>query len=209
MFVDKMTSLTSRQHWRRARAATIRKERTIIAYIQSKHSKIYQEAVGFYTKLNNKYPSKHDLRKLPEFYELAHHVDTNITEGFQDTMELRIPLLACNTPDTSALQEDPSTPDTPALQEDPSTPDTPALQKDPSTPDTLALQEDPSTPDTPALQGDMDVQELGECVQLGELDQDIIDKIVADLQNDPNIYSIFEDIQVDELTPLESELLSY
>ena len=213
-----MNSLTSRQVWRRDRAATIRQERTITAYIKAKYPKIYGEAANFYNALNKRYPHKFDLRKLPEFHALCLDIPSkkskywtkeypnipegsafqdnmerteeypNITEdsGFQDNMELRIQLLPYNTVQGS---EDTTTS---------------TLQ---GSEDTTTLQGSEDTT-TPTLQGS-EVPEPAQFVQLGEIDHDTIDKIVADLQNDPDIYNFFEDIEVEQLSPLEAELLLY
>ena len=106
-------------------------------------------------------------------------------------MELRIPLLVNNTPeDTQTVQ---GSEDTQTVH---------------GSEDTQTVQ---GSEDTQTVQGseDMEVQapEQAQFVQLGEIDKGIIDKIVADLQNDPDIHNFFEDIEVEQLSPLEAELL--
>ena len=56
--------------WRRELAAKARQDRTIVAYLQLKRPDSYNEAVEYYNSLNQKYPSKLDLRKTEEFHAL-------------------------------------------------------------------------------------------------------------------------------------------
>ena len=59
-----------KKSWRRELAAKARQDRTIVAYLQLKRPEAYNEAVEYYNSLNQKYPSKLNLRKTDEFYAL-------------------------------------------------------------------------------------------------------------------------------------------
>ena len=211
-----MASLTPRQIWRRDRSATIRQERTITGYIRAKYPEIYSEAVNVYNVLNKNHPNKFDLRKLPEFREKCQDSSSkkypNIPQGyteedpnkvqedpnkFRDTMELRIPLLP-NTA-TTTLQASGDLQDTATLQASGDLQDTV----------TSTLQASGDLQDQPFTPTGSEVPEPAQCVQLGEIEQDLVDKIVADLENDPDIYRFFENIDVEQLSPLEAELLLY
>ena len=179
---------TSRILWRRARAAKTREDRTVNEYIKIKHPEIYQEAVDFYDKLNAKYPYKGDLRKLSEFYKLS--ADMRKAKSYTDNMVLRIPLLACDKP-----VEDTPVEDTPTVEDTP-VEDTPTVEDTP-------VEDTPTVEDTPVE------DTTAAFVQLGPIDNDVIDKIVAELQGDADICNFFESMDVDQLTPLEEELLMY
>ena len=213
-----MTTLTARQAWRRARTATVREERTITAYIRAKYPKIYCEAANFYNALNERHPHKADLRKLPEFHALTLDIPSKktkkyatkeypyIPEGFTnqenteqtkenpnmtDNMQLRIELLQMQASKVQESAEDTTTPQASEVQESAEDTTTPQASEDTTTPQAS------------------EVQEPASYLELGEIDYDTIDKIVRDLQNDPEILNFFEDIEIDQLSPLEAELLIY
>ena len=194
--------------WRRAQAAKTREERTITAFIKGKHPEVYHEAAAFYNELNRRYPSKNDLRKVPEFQSLTLNVpvqttkywkkeypDINVALPFKDTLELRIPLLnktAEDTPTPEPVQFCVVEEGTATTAEDtPTTTTTPT----PEPVQFCVVEEGTVTTTTP------------EPVQLGDIDNDIIEKIIADLQKDADLQSIFDDMDLDEVSPLEHELL--
>ena len=193
--------------WRRAQAAKTREERTITAFIKAKHPEVYHEAAAFYNVLNRRYPNKNDLRKTPEFHSLTLNVpvqttkywkkeypDINVALPFKDTLELRIPLLNKTAEDTPEPVQicvvEEGTPTT--------TEDTPTTTTTP-TPEPVQFcvveGEGTATTTTP------------EPIQLSDIDNDIIEKIIADLQKDTDLQSIFDDMDLDEVSPLEHELL--
>ena len=225
-----MASTSSRLLWRRARDAKNREDRTVNEYIKIRHPEIYREAVGFYEKLDAKYPHKGDLRKLPEFYQLS----TRIFKPKTKSMVLRIPLLSCDksvqdtTVQEPAVIDQDTTVQEPAamdqdtidrivedttVQEEPAAIDQDTTVQEPAAMDQDTIDrivEDTTVQEEPAaIDQDTTVQEPAAFAELGAIDQDTIDQIVADLQNDPDIYNIFEYIEVDQLSPLETELLLY
>ena len=56
-----------RSQRRKTRRNEIRRDSLIVEYIQHKHKHIYSEAHHFYTTLNNRHPTKYDLRKTQEY----------------------------------------------------------------------------------------------------------------------------------------------
>ena len=201
-----MNAKESRNLWRRAQAAKTREERTITAYIKSKHPELYHEAATFYNELNEKYPNKSDLRKVPEFHTLMSRVpvqtpipkywkkeypDININVGsplnkkFKDNLELRIPLL----PNKTAEEDTATTAE--------------------------QIEADTTTTPDPVQFCEIITDHAGLGATLNEeIHGDIIDKIVADLQKDPELQAFFADTDIDidididipENSPLEQEL---
>ena len=62
-----MVSMERKNIWRRQEANRVREARVMIGYIQFKHPDVYNEAMEFYTDLNERYPNKKDLRRTNEF----------------------------------------------------------------------------------------------------------------------------------------------
>ena len=188
-----MNSKQLRQEWRRAQAAKVREERIITAYVKANHPEIYNNAAVFYNKLNEKYPKKHDLRKVKDFKTLLSDnspkpqkyqektfpsITVNAQPTFTDCIQLRIPLLSVEDIVPAAT--------TPVLP----------VQSPPVA----------TTTPEPAQFCTIEKEDL---VHFAEIDDDAINQIVADLQNDPFIHTFFEDMEIDELSPLEAELLMW
>ena len=204
-----MASTSSRVLWRRARDAKTREDRTVNEYIKIRHPEIYREAVGFYEKLDAKYPNKGDLRKLPEFYQLS----TRIFKPKTKSMVLRIPLLSCDKSVQDTTVQEPAVIDQDTTVQEPAAMDQDTTVQEPAAMDQDTIDrivEDTTVQEEPvAMDQDTTVQEPAAFAELGPIDQDTIDQIVVDLQNDPDIYNFFEHIELDQLSPLETELLSY
>ena len=121
-----------KNRWRRAQNAKIREERVIAGYVEIKHPNIYKEAAGFYNMLNQKYPSKCDLRKTNEYEclkmpmageiikkyyvrksypNIKKTVDVethNPIKNYNDNLQLKIPLMSHNTAKTAVSTQDPT-----------------------------------------------------------------------------------------------------
>ena len=206
-----MNAIQARVMWRRATAARTREERTITAYLQKKHPEIYAEASAFYNHLNKLYPTKGDLRKVPEFKtlswgkhgKLSKYVKTeypNIpvskTTEFRDNLQLEIELLPLEETPTTSTQ----------LVENP----VPEPAQFCVLEEGTATMPDTTTSSDPVQIGEEIINTLSDPIQIGEIDEEIINQIIADLQKDPDIQNIFDDIlDVDEVTPLEAELLMW
>ena len=83
--MERKAFLVKRREQDRKRKEQARQERLMVGYINVKYPLIYKEAKGFYNKVNNLYPDKHDLLKTARFKELQHGT-------IKDNMLLRIPL---------------------------------------------------------------------------------------------------------------------
>ena len=215
-----MNSKELRQEWRRAQAAKVREERIITAYVKAKHPEIYNNAAVFYNKLNEKYPKKYDLRKVKEFKTLLSDnspkpqkyqektfpsITVNAQPTFTDCIQLRIPLLpvedivpAATTPVQSPPVATATTPVLPVQSPPVATATTPVLP----------VQSPPVATTTPEPAQFCTI-EKEDLVHFAGIDDDVINQIVADLQNDPFIHTFFEDMEIEELSPLEAELLMW
>ena len=230
--------LSSRQVWRRQIAEETRRDRTMNEYVRIKYPKIYKESLNVYETMSNKYPNKHDIRKLPEFYQICHGHSTNPNmvqsdagdKQFQDNMVLNIQLMqrqttsqkqTTSTPQdaTTVLNTTTSTPQdaTTVLNTTTSTPHdaTTVLNTTTSTPQdaTTMLNTTMSTPHdaTTMLNTTMSTLQgsgAGD-LQLDSLDQTVVDMIIEELQYDQDLNNFFESINVEHLSPLEAELLLY
>ena len=66
--MDQDIVITDRKNlWRRNETIRVRENRIVKAFVETKYPQIYREAMVFYNKLNEKYPTKNDLRKTDEF----------------------------------------------------------------------------------------------------------------------------------------------
>ena len=68
--LSKMASAQRKERYmnnRRERISKARQALLMNEYIQTKHFEIYREAAEYYNELNEKYPTKRDLRKCTEF----------------------------------------------------------------------------------------------------------------------------------------------
>ena len=199
----------SRLNWRRAQAARVREDRIITAYLKAKHPGIYNDAASFYNELNQKYPNKHDLRKVKEFKELltwnplepqGEHMEKRfpnipVQPTFTDRFQLRIPLLQVQ----STVQLPPVEDNVPATQVQSTVQLPPVEDNVPVTPVQLP-QATPVQSPPPAI-------EKEDLVHITEMGDDMLNKIVCDLQNDPFIHDFFDNMEINELSPLEAELL--
>ena len=168
---------------RQKEVSRVRMNRIINGYIEIKHPEIYEEAKAFYSKLNMLYPKKKDLRKTYEYSLFAtgsrdnkYKYNRASQEEISDKMVLEIPLM-----DMSGV---PTVPPTviPAIAADIPT-DAPAIP-------TVA----------PTV-----IPDIGAELTLPVVPDNIIDGIITELRQDPEICNFFDDILNDE-TPLESEL---
>ena len=186
-----MNAKEERLMWRRAQAAKVREERTITAYIQAKHPEIYSKAATFYNQLNKRYPNKSDLRKVKEFqallsanpvqpskYHKKEYPNITVNVGPVFTDSLQLRIPLLSAEDTLAATTTP-----------------------------IQSPEITTTPEPAQFCVIEEATAMSDPVQFGEMDDDIINKIVADLQKDPDIQNIFDDMDLEEVTPLEAELL--
>ena len=154
------------------------------------------------------------------------NITVNVQPTFTDCLQLRIPLLSpvqlppvspvqpspvspVQLPPVSPVQPPPVSPVQPSpvspVQLPPVSPVQPPPVSPVQLPSVSPVQQPPVSPvPEPALFCTIEKEGL---IHIPEIDDDVINKIVADLQNDPFIHDFFEDMEIEELTPLESELL--
>ena len=243
---------------RRQAAAKARQDRTIVAYIELKCPEAYNEAVGYYNTLNQRYPTKLDLRKTEEFHALKASVSgqplikkktkktyvkttfpsmktmatENTTKGnlINDNMELKIELISPSTtsePYDKATQDDIPTQEIEQLMAE--------LKKDPllasffTSTHNLPPIETPAencidiTPNITEVIPEPPIETPVEsCIDITPsiteaIPQGIVDEIISDLEKEPDLESIFNEmdigmdieigIEIPETSPLEQELL--
>ena len=223
-----MNNNVRKNRWRRAEAAKKREERVITGYVQMKHPEIYKEAAGFYNLLNEKYPSKLDLRKTNEYEALRMPVSgetikkyytrkayPNIKKSvdvevhnpgktYEGNMQLNIQLISAE-PVNKPVNEEPTTElqntETVGVNEEQTT----ELQNT----ETVGVNEEPTANQDPLIQpAEIIIGETGtlEATFNAEIPEGVIEEIMATLQEDPFLESCFMDIDIDESSPLEKEL---
>ena len=186
--------------WRQTERIQKRVSYFIEGYVREKYENIYSEAVNFYAKLDRLYPKKIDLRKTKEFQEwkqtipddinretltaatTVNHINSNssIDQSEQqqtDNLVLRIPLL----PLSSTPQAPPPEDRTVEIPQ-PTTPQEMSSEIPQEIGAECTIEMPPFQFETPAENDE------------GITDQRIRE-IIQELQNDPDLNGIFDDIQ--------------
>ena len=174
---------------RRKETSRIRMNRVINGYVEIKHPDIFAKAKTFYTRLDQLYPNKKDLRKTYEYCvfetgskENKYKYQRNL-QGISDNMVLEIELM-----DTSA---------TPTVAAD-----SPPAVIPPTVIPPAAI---PPAVIPPAIAPTV-IPDVGAEVTLPFVSNEIIDEIIEDLRKDPEINTFFDEILTTGETPLEEEL---
>ena len=174
---------TPRQLWRRKTDENIRQNRVAMEFIRLRYPQIYLESVNVYKGLTKKYPNKQDVRKLPEFHELCQGPSTVKTE----TETIKPNQFSSNPNKVNQFR------DNMVLNIN--------LMSNPSTSEPME-----TTPQDTSTSEDL---------HLELLDQGLVDQIIEELKRDGDIKSFFDDIdtdmviedmEIDNMTPLEQEL---
>ena len=203
-----------RKQLRKNRNDEKRKNALIADYVQHKHANIYAEAVQVYERLNERHPEKADLRKTEWYRAWKSNVITIPPQEpaklpeYEDLLELKIPIQRYRTVKRSLTvttqteqpvtvemtQEQPVTVEMP--QEQPVTVEMPQEQ-----PVTVEMpQEQPVTVEMPQEQPvtvEMPDIEPLQPTLCDEIPQDLVDHIIGQLREDPDLKDIFDN--VDEL----------
>ena len=178
----------NRLRWRRQHAANDRQARFITGYVSVTHPEVYGEAIEFRNKLREKYPQKMDLRRVYEFSQL---LPKKTRVSFTDNLELRIPLM-------SSIQDTPSTTSTPC---------TTSVPEATSTPCTTSVAEANQSDEVTTL-----VAEPNQSGEIPLLDDSTMEQLIEELQNDPQLTTFFDDMDIDinipDMSPLEKELFN-
>ena len=175
---------------RQQEVCNIRMNRIITEYVRSKHPEVYNEAKAVYTKLDMLYPTKKDLRKTYEFCvyttgskDNKYRYSRKLHHQVSDNFVLEIPLMHMS--------------DAPA---------TPTVASD-IPPAVIPPAVIPPAVIPPAVIPPVVIPpDVGAEVTLPFLSNEIIDEIIEDLRNDPEINTFFDEILTTGQTPLEEEL---
>ena len=167
--VSKMTErekVERRKQQRRDYRSRVRQSLLMTDYVYYKYRDIYTEAAAYYNQLNERYPTKYDLRKTQEFINLKRHMigeqvktanklpkpsHANIQTPIQVPNEHTVRLIFDENQLTNP--ESPSNPESPASPESPSNPEPPASPESPSNPEPPASPESPLSPESPPTPG--------------------------------------------------------
>ena len=203
-----------KNRWRRQEFQRVREQRVINGYVEKKHPEIYKEALDFYKFLDEKYPTKKDLRRTNEFEWIKTGISGQTTKRFYahkkttttttvkeyDQMQLVIPLMTKTTTSTKAKSASATVTTTNNFESS-------QPQAEPS----INYEQPPVNEEQPPL-------ELAETVidsttsfepTLNEgIPDHIIKEIMDSLQKDPYLEDFFStiDMDFDEESPLEREL---
>ena len=206
------------RNWREGQRIQKRKSIFIEEYVRVKFTKVYSEAINFYSTLDQLYPEKKDLCRTKEFRSwrvgLSHgkknnnEISTTVTHQAEqqrtDNMMLKIPLiphLSTTRPRPTANPTVEIQPETPPETTDETTPES-QLATPPEIPVEIQLQPLATPPEigaeftveTPLIQVETPL----------ETDEQITDRriqeIIEELRDDPDLNGIFDDFQSDNQT---------
>ena len=186
--------------WREKQRVQKRKTIFVDEYVRVKFSKVYSEAINFYSALDQIYPEKKDLCRTTEFRSWRAKLSKKDKKSTTDTrqpeqestrnMVLNIPLLPH--PSTTRSQSTANTVETTGETSTVSQLDTPSeIQQPLATPPEIGaefiVEMPPIQPETPL-----------------ETDEEITDRriqeIIAELRDDPDLNGIFDDLQPNNQT---------
>ena len=161
-----------------------RKNTLIADYVQYKYANVYAEASQLYQRLNHRYPEKADLRKTEEYrvwrsgmspQEPANcESQASSPSKYQDSLQLKIPIRKYRTVKHSQTATTQTV--SPASEE--STQTVSAVSEE-------SAQESPATVETAHV-------EPQQPTLVDELPPDLVDQIVGELREDPDLKDIFD-----------------
>ena len=208
-----MDRLQQKRSARKLLVQSKRKDKLISAYIQAKHPEIYAEATAFYQNLDALYPTKRDLCKTVEFLRITTGASNYHSYYYQRKLEkkqsekkaaetttpemvLQIPLLTQETVQAQTTLDIPGAADViTEVQQDHALRD---VFKEMTTHETVQ-REDPSCQSL--------VQDQNEAEKL-QIETTSYQSLVQELLNDPMLQDAFEDIELNDPSPLENELIN-
>ena len=212
---------TQKNYWRRLEINRVKERRVICGYVELKYPEIYKEAFEFYEFLNVKHPGKKDLRKTNEFEMLKSGVpkqtmkkyyirkekgpNIEVSNKKNMDMELIIPLmkLPVSTQEIEFSSEIPT-------QEIEVSSEIPTQEIEVSSEiptQEIEVSSDVSTEENESS-SEVSTQEIE---SLGHIRDEMIEEIMTNLREDPDLHALFDDIDIDidieEQSPLETELM--
>ena len=217
-----------KNRWRKQEFQRVREQRVINGYVEKKHPQIFKEALDFYKFLDEKYPTKKDLRRTNEFEWIKTGISGQTTRKFYahkktttttttktvkeyDQMQLVIPLMTETTVSTKAKFPSPTVTTTNNFESS-------QPQAEPSINDEQPQAEPFINYEQPTVNEEQPPLELSETVinsttnfepTLNEgIPDHIIEEIIDSLQKDPYLEDFFSTINMDfdEESTLEREL---
>ena len=219
-----------KNYWRRLEAHRVKEQRIVTGYVELKYPEVYKEAIDFYQFLSAKHPEKKDLRKTNEFEMLKQGIPeqtmkkyykrktkgpsnpSNEVSSKKDNMELIIPLMKIPVQTQTAEIESSSGEilgnviepsgeipvQTQTVEIESSSGEIPVQ--------TQTVEIESSSGEIPVQTQTAEIEPL-----LGQIPDEVIEEIMSGLREDPDLQAMFEDIDIDidieEISPLESELL--
>ena len=226
---QKMEKNKQKNTTRRLLTSTDKHDRFISTYVQEKYPDIYTEANSFYTRLDQMYPGKRDLRKTAEFLHTTQGVKSMYQHYYRnkcnkkktyspDTMQLRIQFLDQNEIPMGMLQQKNAyASEVPSVTDISST--VPDLHADePSGIPDVHADESSSIPDLHADEpsGIPDVH-ADESSSIPDVHADeplcipdnVYQDLLRELREDPNLKAIFSDFESSEEDDIIDELIPH
>ena len=210
-----MEKLEKKRNSRKLLVESRRKNKVISEYVKVKYPEVFVEASECYKKLDELYPERRDLCKAVEFIlattgtltnnqyyynkrlqrkTVEKAAKTTPTTPTNPEMVLQIPLLPVETVNAQATLDIPGAAEViTEVQEDP------VLR---------AVFEERTAQKTPQVEGaawQSPVQQFNEPLQVEDT---TYQRLVQELLNDPILQDAFDDIEINDPSPLENELMN-
>ena len=233
-----MACVDRKNLWRRIEANKVREQRIITGYVSLKHPEVYKEAVEFYELLNEKYPGKKDLRKTNEYEWLK----TGISgESMKKFYSQRTKCPGIKEKVSSKINKEKVSSKINKEKVSSKINKEKVLSKINNTDDNMQLiiplmkQHMTSTEPPVELQtelignaatGQGETLEINQDIMIEDAEividsslgdkipDNVIDEIMEGLRQDPDLYNLFDDLDIeiddiDEISPLENELMHW
>ena len=205
-----MDRLARKRETRKELVNAKRKARLISGYVKFKYPEVYADALNLYEFLNGAYPNKRDLTKTVEYLQITtgavsytkFYNDRKAQKKHQEKqteMELRIPLLTRETVQSQTTLDIPGATDvvTEIMEDEPL-----RVVFNQITTETTT---ETTTTETTIHEGETNTASPG----IVQLDDTTYKSLVEDLVNDPMLGDAFEDIDLNDPSPLEIELSNF
>ena len=166
---------------RRQSRVKTRESLFIADYLEMKYNDVYTEVAKVYNSLNKKYPQKPDLRRTPEFRAFKNKTKPKYNRSLYEGIRLTKPLQPL-----SMQLEIPLLPSPKCIKQ--------STHKDEQTMDEIIQEGD--------QQQQQDVSNIAPSL-MENLSPEVVDKIIEDLRNDPNMHELMSDVE----KQIEEELL--
>ena len=167
---------------RRQSRVKTRESLFIADYLEMKYNDVYTEVAKVYNSLNKKYPQKPDLRRTPEFRAFKNKTKPKYNRSLYEGIRLTKPLQPL-----SMQLEIPLLPSPKCIKQ--------STHKDEQTTMDEIIQEGDQ-------QQQQDVSNIAPSL-MENLSPEVVDKIIEDLRNDPNMHELMSDVE----KQIEEELL--